>query len=120
MVKKDREKKSNDCPASTTNYYRYMTIDQISSCVSSLRLSLHKKDQKIKHLEKIISAKATQQAITVNNTTHHDLFTIMQQHHNNIVQLYPEDSFQFIFWNSQYASAQKKIKKWLSLESCYD
>lgn len=119
MVKKDREKKSNDCPASTTNY-RYMTIDQISLCVSSLRSSLHEKDQKIKHLEKIISEKATQQAITVNNTTHHDLFTIMQQHHNNIVQLYPEDSFQFIFWNSQYASAQKKIKKWLSLESCYD
>ena len=87
-----------------------MTIDQISSCVSSLRSSLHEKDQKIKRLEKVISEKATQQAITVNNTTHHDLFTIMQQHHNNIVQLYPEDSFQFIFWNSQYASSQKKSK----------
>lgn len=109
LAKKDREKKSNDCPASTTNH-RFITIADYRSCISSLRSSIHEKDQKIIHLEKIISEKATKQAITVNSTTHQDLFTIMQQHHNDIVQQYPDDSFQYIFWKSQYESTQKKSK----------
>uniref|UniRef100_A0A1X7V4I6 Transposable element P transposase n=1 Tax=Amphimedon queenslandica TaxID=400682 RepID=A0A1X7V4I6_AMPQE len=41
----------------------------------------------------------------------------MQQHHNDIVQLYPKNSFQDIFWKSQYDSAQKDLDSQLLQDS---
>ena len=46
-------------------------------------------------------------SVTVNPNTHQDLFSIMQHHHNEITKAFPEDSFPYLFWMSQYKAATK-------------
>uniref|UniRef100_A0A1X7TI06 THAP-type domain-containing protein n=1 Tax=Amphimedon queenslandica TaxID=400682 RepID=A0A1X7TI06_AMPQE len=46
-------------------------------------------------------------SVTVNQNTHQDLFSIMQHHHNEITKAFPEDSFPYIFWMSQYKAATR-------------
>ena len=51
---------------------------------------------------------ADNQRIAFNESEHSDMLEIMREHHDRIISSYPEDSFQRIFWVSQYNAAQAK------------
>ena len=53
---------------------------------------------------------ADNRRITLNATEHSDMLEIMREHHDRIINSYPEDSFQRIFWVSQYNAAQAKTQ----------
>uniref|UniRef100_A0A1X7VEP6 Transposable element P transposase-like RNase H domain-containing protein n=1 Tax=Amphimedon queenslandica TaxID=400682 RepID=A0A1X7VEP6_AMPQE len=44
----------------------------------------------------------------LNDNEHNDMISIMRAHHDTIIKTYPENSFQRIFWTSQYTAAQAK------------
>ena len=51
---------------------------------------------------------ADNRRIALNESEHSDMLEIMREHHDRIINSYPEDSFQGIFWVSQYNAAQAK------------
>ena len=73
--------------------------------IVSLKATIEEKKARIVHLEKMIEH--DDRSVTVNPNTHQDLFSIMQHHHNEITKAFPEDSFPYIFWMSQYKAATK-------------
>ena len=77
-----------------------------------------RKKARIVHLEKMI--KHDDRSVTVNPNTHQDLFSIMQHHHNEITKAFPENSFPYIFWMSQYKAATKDDSHRNVLESSND
>ena len=47
-------------------------------------------------------------SINVNDTVHHDLLLIMHEYNETVVNSYPTDTFQHIFWQNQFHAAQQK------------
>uniref|UniRef100_A0A1X7TUN1 Transposable element P transposase-like RNase H domain-containing protein n=1 Tax=Amphimedon queenslandica TaxID=400682 RepID=A0A1X7TUN1_AMPQE len=50
---------------------------------------------------------ADNRSMSLGDNEHEDLLSIMRAHHDLIIDSYPEDSFQRIFWSSQYSMAEK-------------
>jgi hypothetical protein len=110
MAKKDAEKADNIGikRLSIHTNYRYISKHQMVNEIIVLREQLKEKERKIKHLEEIIEKGTSNRFITLDQTTHNDMLLIMQDHHQSIINSYPEESFQHVFWTSQYKAAMQK------------
>ena len=73
-----------------------------------LRATIGEKEKRIRHLEKMI--KQDDRSTILNESYHEDMIIIMEDHHEKIINSYPEDSFQRIFWTTQYNMAKQKSK----------
>lgn len=107
IKKRKRDAKNNNqdhVHVSNHTNYRYMSKKQMQRSIMSMRVIINQKDIKINHLEQMIQLR--NDTTNVDYETHDDLLTIMSQHHKEIIQSYPEDSFQHIFWLSQYNAAK--------------
>lgn len=99
--------------------YRYMSKQQIIHKVTSLRSNLKEKEIKIQHLQNLISADSNSYT-AVDNATHSDLFTIMQSHHNEILQSYPKEVSNIYFGKPSTTWQKKTILQTGSMESSHD
>ena len=85
---------------------RFKSRDHLIHEVSILRTAISEKEKKIAHLEKMITA--DNRGTILSENEHSDMLSIMKEHHDSIINTYPDGSFQRIFWMSQYQAAQSK------------
>ena len=88
--------------------YRYMSKPQMINEIVFLRATIGEKEKRIRHLEKMIEQ--DDRSTILNESYHEDMIIIMEDHHEKIINSYPEDSFQRIFWTTQYNMAKQKSK----------
>ena len=88
--------------------HRYMSKPKMIKEITCLRAVLKEHKQRISQLEKMIEC--DHRSTALDETIHKDMLTIMQENHQHIINSYPEDSFQHIFWMNQYQAAQQKTR----------
>lgn len=94
---------------STQTNYRWLTKEQMSQQIKDLRSTVHKQEQLIAQLQEKIEKDST--IVSVNESMDNDLITTMRQYHEEILKIYPENSFQSVFWKNQYQNAMQKSRK---------
>ena len=100
-----KKQTENTRPSHHTNY-RYMSKTEMKDSIVSLRATIKHKNQRISHLENLIQADP--RSTLVSKDMHDDLLSVMGKHNEDVLKSFPEDSFQHIFWLSQYNAAQQK------------
>ena len=78
--------------------HRFKSRAHLIHEVSTLQMELSQKEKKIAHLEKMITA--DNRGTILSENEHHNMLSIMKEHHDSIINTYPNDSFQRIFWMS--------------------
>ena len=104
MVIKESEKQTEHLSHHTN--HRFIPKPLLLHEIATLRATIADKNKKISHLEKMIEA--DNRRIVLNETEHSDMLEIMREHHDRVINSYPEDSFQRIFWVSQFNAAKAK------------
>lgn len=102
--------KSSEKTLSVHTNYRYLSKAQLITEIKLLRATSVEKEIKIQKLQKLIEEGDNRLTATLNETCHVDMISIMKDHHEHVMQSYPEDSFQRTFWTTQYKMAQNKSK----------
>ena len=78
----------------------------IISKVKDLRVTVNNQERVIAKLQKKIENDGT--LVPVNSSTHDDLLSLMKVHNGSVLSSYPENSFQAVFWKSQFHAMQQK------------
>ena len=97
--------KTENKPSHNTNY-RYMSKTLMKDSIVSLRATIKHKNHRISYLENQIQTDP--RSTLVSKDMHDDLLSVMGKHNEDVLKSFPEDSFQHIFWSSQYNAAQQK------------
>jgi len=94
-------------PSSHTTYANLSTSEKDER----LR-NLHQENKKaklcVRRLEQKISAAASQEGITLDDELHNDMKTMMDAATKQVYSLYPEGSFQRLFWDQQQTACSTK------------
>lgn len=94
-------------PSKRTNN-RYLTSAQKAAKLVKLA-KRHKANRlTIKRLQERIQTTCEKAGISVSDTTHSDLSTIVREHQHEVLSKYPRNSFAHLFWKQQAKAARLK------------
>ena len=94
-------------PCSHVNY-RFLSTPEKTERLQRMHSELCRTELQKNRLKLKLNEAVEKDGVVVDPVTHADLQSIMSSHEKNIVETYPEDSFQHIFWKQQ----QKAAKLW--------
>lgn len=86
-----------------------MTKPDLINKIDLLQSRIRDREGYIKCLEQKFESDYRRRSL--DDATHRDFLQIMQENHNEMVASYPKDSFQYIFWTSQYQAAMQSSTK---------
>lgn len=102
-----RQAADKTAPDSHVNY-RFLSTpektDRLQRMHSELRANHLKKERLKAKLERVVE----EEGITVDSETHTDICAIMTSAESQVMDKYPEDSFQYLFWKQQQEAARLK------------
>ena len=102
-----RQAADKTAPDSHVNY-RFLSTpektDRLQRMHSELRANHLMKERLKAKLERVVA----EEGITVDRETHADICAIMTSAESQVMEQYPEDSFQYLFWKQQKEAARLK------------
>ncbi len=87
-----------------------MGKQELINKIDLLQTTISQKEMYIRMLESKIEV--DNRKTNLDDTTHNDILKIMQNHHKNVSESYPENTFQRIFWMSQPDAAMKSSSRY--------
>lgn len=98
--------------ASHTNI-RYLNTPQIAERYKHLKARCSAAERKIERLTANIRELIASRSVTVDRDLHQDLSKIMEENEGRIVEDFPENSFQRLFWKQQQEVLKVKDRRQL-------
>ena len=93
------------CSSSVHTNYRHLSNNQLTTGVKFLRQKLQQAECKIQYLQRKIAKDHKTKAVTLDDTAiNSDFMSIMKE---MIMDSYPEDSFQHIFWKIRFSEHEE-------------
>ena len=89
---------------------RYLSTPKRKEKVKRQRVNLKEQRRRIRKLKRTVK-KLTRDGMMVDNATHEDLVTIMEENVKEVASKYPEKSFPRLFWSQQLQAAKQKNSK---------
>ena len=96
--------------SSHTNY-RYLTAEQCKMRMHNLKEELDQQRSKVNELDKKIKEMIEESSQQLDSDFEHDLEHVMKENISRILEMYPEDSFQRLFWKQQLEALAMKDKR---------
>ena len=101
---------SSTSPSVYTNH-RFLNNEQLAAEIKHLRHQLNLAKSKIQYLQNKIMNDNQVNSIQLDATMNSNFISIMKEHHHQIISMYPGDSFQHIFWKTQFEAMGKSTNR---------
>lgn len=96
------------CAASSHTNFRYLNTPEKVERLRSLSRLIHVKDQQVADSKKKLNRMIEANGISVDESMHNDLLTIMETNNSKQARSNTEESFSTIFWQQQLKAAKLK------------
>ena len=93
------------CAAGSHTNFRYLNTPEKVECLRSLSRLIHAKDQQIADSKKKLNRMIEANGISVDESMHNDMLTIMEINNSKQARSNTEENFSTIFWQQQLKAA---------------
>ena len=109
-----RETKQQSAPASVHKNFRYMSTEEKDQHIQRLTLDKRAVKAWMAHLNNKLACQTEEKGVLVDDSMEEDFIHIAADHQMQILESYPEESFQHLFWKQelQTTSTSSKGRCW--------